>query len=70
MVDEACPRPLGRDGHPQGRQWQAGAQMIAHRPAAHFGDGERRFHSMVSACSFDGEQAFHAILSGRFDRHG
>jgi carboxymethylenebutenolidase len=39
-------------------------------PGAHFGDGERRFHSMVSACSFDGEQAFHAILSGRFDRHG
>jgi hypothetical protein len=33
MVDEACPRPLGRNRHPQGRQRQVGAQVIAHCPA-------------------------------------
>jgi hypothetical protein len=37
---------------------------------AHFADGERQFHAIVSARSFDREQVFHAIMSVRFDRHG
>ena len=28
MVDQAGARPLRRDRHPQGRQWQFGAQMV------------------------------------------
>jgi len=30
MVDQAGTRPLCRNGHPQSRQWQVGAQMIRH----------------------------------------
>jgi hypothetical protein len=33
MVDQAGPRPLGRDGHPQSCHRQVGAQAIAHCPA-------------------------------------
>src|ERR1700738_4730477 len=33
MVDQDRTRPLCPNGHPQGRQWQFGAQMIRHRPA-------------------------------------
>src|SRR5580700_970437 len=33
MVDQAGARPLRRDGHPQGRQWQFSAQMVLHCPA-------------------------------------
>ena len=33
MVDQTRARPLHRDGHCQGRQRQAGAQMIRHCPA-------------------------------------
>src|ERR1700739_3251982 len=33
MMDQADAWPLCRDRHLQGRQWQAGAQMIRHRPA-------------------------------------
>src|SRR3977135_117728 len=33
MVNQTDARPLCRNGHRQGRQWQFGAQMIRHRPA-------------------------------------
>src|SRR5467141_2675566 len=33
MVDQAGTRPLCRNGHRYGRQWQFGAQMIRHLPA-------------------------------------
>src|SRR5882762_2184654 len=33
MVNQTGARPLCRNGHRYGRQWQFGAQMIRHRPA-------------------------------------